>query len=170
MNRSRSPVSLQATALELRAEELQLNGDMRSGLLYEVANRREENRRLGAELAAARDRIGALEFEGREAAVRLEASEAAAAAASEQVARLSGQLEEQRDSTAALHAVRESVCAAGVCVCWRREPWAAAPCCMTSEGCVCRRDDDCCCVCAATPELLGAVTAPSSAMRATHMS
>jgi small-conductance mechanosensitive channel len=154
-------MSLQATALELRAEELQLNGDMRSGLLYEVANRREENRRLGAELAAARDRIGALEFEGREAALRLEAADAAAAAASEQAARLSGQLEEQRDSAAALHAVSERARTADNCLWPRPEPRAAASPRMPSKGCV-RRDDDSCCVCTATPELLGAVPAAAA--------
>ena len=43
-------IEVLATALEMRADELALGGDLRSGLLYEVAHRREEVRRLKEEL------------------------------------------------------------------------------------------------------------------------
>lgn len=43
-------IEILATALEMRADELSLGGDLRSGLLYEVAHRREEVRRLKEEL------------------------------------------------------------------------------------------------------------------------
>lgn len=98
-------LTLQATALELRAEELQLHGDMRSGLLYEVANRREEARRLGAELSAARDRIAALEFESREATIRAERAEGDAAGAGARAASLDGRVAEMASSLSAMQAV-----------------------------------------------------------------
>ena len=102
----RSAPSLQATALELRAEELQLNGDMRSGLLYEVASRREENRRLSADASAKSERIAALEFEARELQLRLEKDEADAALAAQRSGELLGRLDSLEQAHAALQEVR----------------------------------------------------------------
>lgn len=52
LQKASQEIEVLARALELRAEDLSLDGSLRSGLLYEVAQRKEEARRLALEVAA----------------------------------------------------------------------------------------------------------------------
>jgi len=79
---------------------------MRSGLLYEVANRREESRLLAQDLAAREERIASLEFELREAQVKAGQSAAEAAAQQSRAEQCEAQLLEARQAQEALQQVR----------------------------------------------------------------
>lgn len=61
LTKAAKEVEVLARALEIRGEELGLHGDVRSSLLYEVAQRKQEAHTLAMELAA---RTGAWERRG----------------------------------------------------------------------------------------------------------
>jgi len=74
----------------MRADELGLHGDLRSGLLYEVAHKRQENVRLKADLATAQQALIILQHEREELALRTE--------------RLEGEVLDAREATVAAEA------------------------------------------------------------------
>jgi hypothetical protein len=80
LTRAMREIEVLATALELRAEELQIKGDVRAGLLYEVARWRDEAKRCAGELLVKSERLAAADFERREAALKIEKAEGDAAA------------------------------------------------------------------------------------------
>lgn len=96
---------LQATALELRAEELSLKGDLKSGLLYEVATRREEVKKLQAELGARIERAATIEFEAREATLRADKLATDAAQLGTTVSHLTRELDAAMQKVSALEQV-----------------------------------------------------------------
>lgn len=93
LDRALHEVETLAAALELRAEELG-GGDVASGLLYEVAVRREEARRVSARLAEAEGALSSAEFELREMRIAQERSAQDASNANERMAALRMQLED----------------------------------------------------------------------------
>ncbi len=112
------PLGPQATALELRAEELQVKGDVRAGLLYEVAKWREEARRCALALAGAAERSAGAEAEARENALRAERAEADAHALKALLASARAAVEDLQASLAAttrVRPLRERVARTDVC-------------------------------------------------------
>jgi chromosome segregation ATPase len=75
LERAIKEIEILASALELRADEFNLKGDLRSGLLYEIATRRDEIKGLSVNLASKDDRLNTLEFETKEAILRAEKAE-----------------------------------------------------------------------------------------------
>lgn len=114
---------LQATALELRAEELSLKGDLKSGLLYEVATRREEVKKLQAELGARIERAATIEFEAREATLRADKLATDAAQLGTTVSHLTRELDAAMQKVLAL----EQVCFTVHCMAWTNFVAACAP-------------------------------------------
>lgn len=89
-------IEVLATALELRADELQLGGDLRSGLLYEVAHRREEVRQLRDESASLQQKLASSDASREDAARQASSAQADLSVASERASRLSSELAEER--------------------------------------------------------------------------
>ena len=89
-------IEVLATALELRADELQLGGDLRSGLLYEVAHRREEVRHLRDESASLQQKLAASDASREDASRQASSALADLSVASELASRLSSELSEER--------------------------------------------------------------------------
>lgn len=95
LDRALREVETLAAALELRAEELSGGrGDVPSGLLYEVAVRREESRRVSARLAEAEGSLTSAEFELRETRIAQERSAQEASDAESAAATLRNQLDD----------------------------------------------------------------------------
>lgn len=105
LQRATREIEVLATALEMRADELHLDGDLKSGLLYEVAHRREESRRMEGEAKTAKDAAAAAEFELRETKIALQRAQADISALSSRVSTLSGELDSERNAAAAAQKV-----------------------------------------------------------------
>jgi hypothetical protein len=89
-------IEVLATALELRADELQLGGDLRSGLLYEVAHRREEVRHLRDETVSLQQKLASSDASREEASRQASSALSDLSIASERASRLSSELAEER--------------------------------------------------------------------------
>ncbi len=98
-------IEVLATALEMRAEELQLDGSLRSGLLYEVANAKAEVSEGIASLEAAKTRGDRLEFELGEARLLLGKATAEVAELEGLLGRTEKELEEERGTRKSLEQV-----------------------------------------------------------------
>ena len=110
LDRALREVETLAAALELRAEELGGgSGDLPSGLLYEVAVRREETRRLSARLAEAEAGLASAEFELRESRIAEERSAQEAEAAASGATALREQLNDVQGRLRECEKVRYSL-------------------------------------------------------------
>lgn len=94
LDRALREVETLAAALELRAAELGDGSDVHSGLLYEVAVRREEARRVTARLAEAESALASAEFELREIRISQERSVQDSEASANEAAGLRTQLDD----------------------------------------------------------------------------
>lgn len=98
-------IEVLATALDMRAEELQLDGSLRSGLLYEVANAKAEVSEGITSLEAAKARGDRLEFELGEARLMLGKATAEVAELEGRLGRTEKELEGERDARKSLEQV-----------------------------------------------------------------
>lgn len=98
-------IEVLATALDMRAEELQLDGSLRSGLLYEVANAKAEVSEGIASLEAAKARGDRLEFELKEARLLLGKATTEVAELEGLLGRTEKELEEERGTRKSLEQV-----------------------------------------------------------------
>lgn len=105
LERATREIEVLATALEMRADELALGGDLRSGLLYEVAHRREEVRRLREDGAATEAREKQAAAEAADARAQLARSQEDVSTLAERAASLSAELTAEQTARAQLQEV-----------------------------------------------------------------
>jgi chromosome segregation ATPase len=111
LDRALREVETLASALELRAVELGGgDGDVKSGLLYELAARRDEVRRLTSRLAETESGLASTDFELRELRIAHDKALQEATELAARVAALSSELELERQQRKDCEQVRRYCC------------------------------------------------------------
>lgn len=92
LEKASKEIEVLATALEMRADEMQLGGDLRSGLLYELSHKRSEVQQLTQQLSMSNQRLAASEVELRQTKDALSRCQSDIATIAERASRLGSEL------------------------------------------------------------------------------